>query len=810
MSRSTSQSSTATNNPTNGSSRSLPLKANTKTQLLNPIPVSDVKLFATTLRLLDLDLLDDWPDITVQTFSARNADQRQRISATEWALFRLFEIWDPKETAQKLRPFFPPLEPLQSLNLRAALFRALNELKKNDGLGRESVLRKTMLDECKGDKFYEVLSLFSNAVLKKVLAAQETSTRSAAVARKLGTAPTLSLEKQQSLLPLAIAHKTALINILKRKEDMRIKYLEFEALLDSKSDDINRRIRKTKDTPRAKRPAVPQKEADAIKKQLKDNWIGSQKWLDVMLHGDHVQAADAFLGSRFEKVWRVIESGRKLEDVTPENGLLEDLQSRVQGQQDRLQKWKLFHEHLQNDKVLPALTSSKAPGTAKDFMFNDHLKYQLPTAKRSETEHNPKQSIAKSSVYHNILTEMNAELVNVSNMKPERTVVSVSRRRMSSSAGRSPMRSRKNTRSNTIPTVPKSPIQATRPLHQRKGSSFEKAPVLLPPRRAPVTATPMDSEATLIGQTSILRSQVPSSSEVSRPIEQYQHGEPELSVNSSTSKSLQEAPSSPPTAEGSPQATRHSPSPERFSAYPSEPPTPFIQPPESNVEDVLAEQIITSIGDATPSPVKKPQPRMSMSLMERTRMSMARTTSFEPVPESPLPLPSPQLSEPPTIEVDADHPTTLLERTRLSMIAMQSKPRVSLSARERNDKRKSRHSLFPVNQFDTPRNRKSFELIEEVKSTDPQRTPKESLFSDEIDYDRVFKSRPRIATSPVFSPPQQEYEEEDYGDEDDEDDEDVDGVTGIDLGDVDQDEDEDGFTKTWADSPSRRVGKIRY
>jgi hypothetical protein len=52
------------------------------------------------LRLLDLDLLNDWPGITVQTFSAKNADQRQRIGGTEWALFRLFEIWDPDETAQ--------------------------------------------------------------------------------------------------------------------------------------------------------------------------------------------------------------------------------------------------------------------------------------------------------------------------------------------------------------------------------------------------------------------------------------------------------------------------------------------------------------------------------------------------------------------------------------------------------------------------------------------------------------------------------------------------------------------------------------
>jgi hypothetical protein len=100
MSRSTSQASTATTTTSHGISRSLSVKTSNKPQPLNPTPTPDVKLFVTNLRLLDLDLRNDWPGITVQTFSAKNADQRQRISGTEWALFRLFEIWDPNETAQ--------------------------------------------------------------------------------------------------------------------------------------------------------------------------------------------------------------------------------------------------------------------------------------------------------------------------------------------------------------------------------------------------------------------------------------------------------------------------------------------------------------------------------------------------------------------------------------------------------------------------------------------------------------------------------------------------------------------------------------
>lgn len=65
-----------------------------------PSGPSYVALFITNLRLLDLDLRDDWPDITAVTFSTKDVQQNQkkRIQSVEWALFQLFAIWDPEET----------------------------------------------------------------------------------------------------------------------------------------------------------------------------------------------------------------------------------------------------------------------------------------------------------------------------------------------------------------------------------------------------------------------------------------------------------------------------------------------------------------------------------------------------------------------------------------------------------------------------------------------------------------------------------------------------------------------------------------
>ncbi|KAF3041799.1 hypothetical protein E8E11_005170 [Didymella keratinophila] len=772
----------------------------------NPLPASDVRLFVTNLRLLDFDLRDDWPDITPQTFNARNADQKQRISGTEWALFRLFEIWDPTETGQKLRPFFPPLEPLQSLNLRAALYRCLNELKKTGVLGRESVLRKTMLDECKGDRFFEVLALFSAAVLRKVLASRAHNHSDAAVARKLAVAPTLSGDEQRSLLPLAVAHKAALVHVLRRKEERRRQLAQFAATLDAKAHDINRRTRRCLDTPRAKRPPVPQRDADALKRQLADNWIGDQKWLGIMLHGDHVQAGDAFLSHRFDRVWHMVERGRKLEDAAPEAGLLEDLQSRVQEQQTRLQKWKTFHEELRQHTTRDAPVNGKPPAVAKDFTFDNHSQHQLPSAK--DIEHRTVQRPPLRSSYQNILSDLDSELSRVSQSKPQSALALLRRRRRSSSsAPRSPIRTRGPSYSNAAVKAPPSPawhmepktlVREPKTLVREQKALFEGLSAANSTVRRPsAKATPTDPDATLVGHPSSLRITSPN-------------------THSPTLQRFQPSPIDEPTPVPTLRATSSSPLPSSGSAQsnpssepsPSESPPPFARSipsldiPALSQEEALADQIINAIGNATPSPVKKHQPRMSMSLVERTRMTLSRTPSFEPVAESPeLPV------APPTVSGDTtgrlERSASLLERTRQSMAAMSTRPRRQASVK--TAKERNRQSSFPVNQFDTPHANAPLTILDEDGGSGT-RTPREDLLSAaDIDYDRVFRSRPKIATSPIFSPEKyMNYEGEEENPYEEE-------ITGIDLGDVDMDDtSDDGFTQTLDASPSKRPMRSRY
>ena len=141
---------------------------------------------------------------------------------------------------QKLQPFFPPLEPLQSLNLRAALFRCLDQAKKNGVLGRDTVLRKTMLDECKGGRLEEVLAVFSNAVLKKVLL-EGNSEEHSALAQQLAFENFSYTGERTILSALITTHKVSLSKLLRAKEDARANYKDFADLLNLNDRRIARR-----------------------------------------------------------------------------------------------------------------------------------------------------------------------------------------------------------------------------------------------------------------------------------------------------------------------------------------------------------------------------------------------------------------------------------------------------------------------------------------------------------------------------------------------------------------------------------------
>ncbi|PGH20087.1 hypothetical protein AJ80_03737 [Polytolypa hystricis UAMH7299] len=326
-----------------------------------PAP-SHITVLVRNLKLLQFDRRPDWPNITVRTFGSSQQDLRQRIKAVEWSLYHLFMIWDAEGTQNKLRPFFPPLEPLQSINLRAALFRALSDLKKNGVLGREAILRKTMLDECKGEKFEEVLAIFSTVVLRKIIAKRGPNNAALDVSMK----SSIDAAEQDMLFPMILAHRVSLSATKGDKSQIQAAYDDLSQLLKLKTDELDTRSQNIVQLP----PDDAQGFQD-VSEDIKKMWYGSEDWADTILSGGRQLHTDFVLDLPFPQTWSLAKKG-KLKDLGAgtSSDLLADLDGRISRQKLRLQRWREFKLSLNKEKE--RLQSPKAQDSPGKLLFREH------------------------------------------------------------------------------------------------------------------------------------------------------------------------------------------------------------------------------------------------------------------------------------------------------------------------------------------------------------------------------------------------------------------------------------------------------
>ncbi|RMZ79224.1 hypothetical protein DV737_g3478, partial [Chaetothyriales sp. CBS 132003] len=238
-----------------------------------------IAIFIRSLHLLDLDLLEDWPGVSEHTFTPRALQQnlQQRVKGVEWALFRLFELYSPTEARDKLRPFFPPLTSLQSVNLRAALLRALTELKKNGALPKDIVLRKTMLDECKGERLEELLAAFSMLVLRKTLSRSAACSPVSEISeRAIG----MSAVPDPECGPLILAYRVSLQQVLSQRRRVETEASAKKAQLDRRAQSLSQRRARALEQV----PAIEPLERGRVVGLLKDEWTGDDQWIKAILY----------------------------------------------------------------------------------------------------------------------------------------------------------------------------------------------------------------------------------------------------------------------------------------------------------------------------------------------------------------------------------------------------------------------------------------------------------------------------------------------------------------------------------------------
>jgi len=630
---------------------------------------------------------------------------------------------------QKLQPFFPPLEPLQSLNLRAALFRCLDQAKKNGVLGRDTVLRKTMLDECKGGRLEEVLAVFSNAVLKKVLL-EGNSEEHSALAQQLAFENFSYTGERTILSALITAHKASLSKLLRAKEDARANYKDFADLLKLNDRRIARRHEQLKQAIEESGPErkISERDAAAIQDLVQNNWAGQREWLDTILYGDSMMGGDGLLATRFDKVWRHVERGSigELEDQK-HVGLLEQLDARVKDQESRLSRWQEFGKTLSKGGSASS-TKQSVPILAEkkkiDLGFNKHQALQIGSTSAAKGR---KPTCTSLEEYARLVENLQSELADV---------------------GKPQVQTKRPSRQSLLPEK-RQPSLSPSPLPEPEHIEAQDE------EWSSVSETDEPSPDSISYATKSASRTPPSESppNARRTKQDFLSKRPPVPKYASQAVSEDETKvSKEPTK---PQKPR-SPSPRRHPRTPSpiEPTkaleldeTKFVK--QKNSDSDLADHILNSVAAASPSPKK---PRHTLSLAERTRLSMSRASHSQysdlhedlDIPDISRLSIKPRQSTAPisktsSSESDGLH-ADLIERTRKSMAgfeAAQKKAQLERRRSVKDAKKKQRESSY-------------FPKVEEEVIT-PDISAIELLEGDP-DYESVFKSRPKIKTSPAVSP----------------------------------------------------------
>lgn len=669
------------------------------------------------------------------------------------------------------------------MNLRAALLRCLDQAKKNGALGRDAILRKTMLDECKGERLEEVLAVFASAVLKKVVAEQQLDTGNFP-----SIAYSLALEKRgytgerTELDALVLAHIISLRRKLDEKNAARLRYKNFALVLDAKEEAIAGRIDCVKENgSNGKAASVSDQQCKHVRRAVKNNWAGNERWMETLLHGDANARQDGLLSAPFDRVLRRARSDRLQELEDNSDGLLKQLDDRIRAQQKRLAKWKALKKDMFGDEeIKPSVDSGAKRGRQKglDFGFETHESLQLGRLSPHKFAKNTTTDLDMQ--YRELLRSFERDVKTIDQVPTASVIPRLGRREQprkplarsdaSDKAVDEPI-SELSELEEEIAKVSVAPedVPRTRATSGKEElSEPDVAPTQANKARRPKLPQPLftmhafrpKTKATEISPIEPIK---PDTSPKTQALSSPYHSPMRVLRDTSPSPVQLPTPSVPPSQPWPP--------PQNFSPRPTQSPDDLLPSPTQQQADL----ILASMNAASPSPGKPSRPRPTLSLAERTRLSMSRSTTLdfddeEMTTGSPThprrrntssrsPKKNSFSSKPTAIAEDnvlvnemGDEDSGLVARTRRSMAnfeAAQQKARLerqrSLKHAAKQSSSFARQKYFPAVGEEEADGNSTTEVLEELIA-------KEEENQGAVNYESIFKSRPKIKSSPPGTP----------------------------------------------------------
>lgn len=559
-----------------------------------------------------------------------------------------------------------------------------------------------MLDECKGEKFEELLFIFSATVLKKRVRSIKQN-QSPPIAQILGSTDNLRLIDSKTTLPLILAHRASLQTCKERRKVCRSMYQAFDSVMREQQRIVRQSYQDISAAQQCLKKSLSPDSANIMHTEVQRNWAGSTQGRQLLLGKDEAASESAGESSIYlDALQNFQETGLFLSREN-EPVLLDTLKAALEEQNRRLTRWSQYTDQLQTTSRPADVKIQAESATNKVLQFNKHQEIRIGSAGHRRPGTEGDCPIPK---YEHIIENM---LHNVSEITQRR------RRRI-------------------VPPVKqleRNPV---------KGSSYQD----LRHSFAPIFAQPDGTKSVLSRNpkfdlfSPIKLAGTSSGSPPSQPSAARVVG-PDSSSGSFSSNVVPKPSINRRELEGSSLARSYNPEDTHGS----------LDGPDRKPHDIgLHLPPPDSLTDIASEP--------SSTLAARARMSMALdSTDLSGFP------PSASTAEPRTNNTNPTAPSTtldrrfsLLDRTRQSVNFATSGPQSEFKRRQQKASRQS--VSYPVNQFETPIKSKTYVAADDENSGSQhagiETTPKDMMFSEDAEYASVFKSRPKIAVSPVLSP----------------------------------------------------------
>jgi hypothetical protein len=259
-----------------------------------------------------------------------------------------------------------------------------------------------MLDECKGDKFEEVLVAFSTAVLRRESEVLKDAAENSALGIATSSRPSPS--EQDALLPLILAHRVSLTALLKERKQLESAYDIHNALLRSTAQDL----------PDGAKNAPTISDADLnkverMRREIASSWVGSQAWADAVVKGGAYYSVNPLLEMDSARAWSTVKNGIPADQLATAGAtdLIADLDDRLQQQQARLQKWIDFRKAWDAERL--DARASRTSRTANLLVFREHQKLSMRNGNQGDRRPLPPQS----GEHQSLMADMRSALGNL-------------------------------------------------------------------------------------------------------------------------------------------------------------------------------------------------------------------------------------------------------------------------------------------------------------------------------------------------------------------------------------------------------------